>query len=145
MAAIWRRRRGACSPCWQTADRKYRLALRAAATKSASRALRAPGGWRAYTSISIQNIILIVSCATCAAQRRQGTRCFYWLRMAMANGDAQCAAIPTAYQHPGEGEWWLLPGEHAVLPTPPRCPPPSLPPLPTPLPPTPHHTRLVCA
>jgi hypothetical protein len=30
---------------WQIADRKYRLALRAAATKSASRS------WRTYTSI----------------------------------------------------------------------------------------------
>jgi hypothetical protein len=35
MAAIWRR--GIYFPCRQTADRKYRLALRAAATKSASR------------------------------------------------------------------------------------------------------------
>jgi hypothetical protein len=41
MAAIWRRR-GNYFPCRQIADRKYRLALRAAATgsKSASRSWR---------------------------------------------------------------------------------------------------------
>jgi hypothetical protein len=33
-------RRGVYSPCWLIADRKYRLALRAAATKSASRSWR---------------------------------------------------------------------------------------------------------
>jgi hypothetical protein len=65
-AVIWRR--GIYFPCWQVvADRKYRLALQAAATKSA---LRAPGGPIPQYKMLYYKLLCHVPLVALAALRR---------------------------------------------------------------------------
>ena len=92
----WRRfGGGGLFPCWQIADRKYRLALRAAATKSASRS------WRTYTSIDykIYNNILYrymlyahagTGCVVTAGERREAI---------FSDGPSPVAATTRRHRH----------------------------------------------